>query len=143
MQAFALKEVKPVDLEKWPNNHDNPDTLGSLWDCIARNVLKKLHINQRPPDKPMPRIRWIPTCTLRTLPLHAVGCHFNCSTDHVMDQVISSYSSSVKALLDAQRYTPSYSLPKESKSLPIAMATTPGQSLLVFAARDVKDAETS
>jgi hypothetical protein len=74
-----------------------------LWNVIARPVLEALEFKQPPSDDNWPHLWWIPTGALSQLPLHASGYHFRGSTETVLDRVISSYSSSVKALIYGRR----------------------------------------
>ncbi|PKV94018.1 CHAT domain-containing protein [Amycolatopsis echigonensis] len=79
-----------------------------LWDCIADPVLTKLGFADTPqPGRPFPRLWWCPTGLLNLLPLHAAGYHG--SSEHpprtVLDRVVSSYTPTLRALLDASRAT--------------------------------------
>lgn len=80
-------------------------TLEWLWDGIASPVLESLGYSDIPTSSTWPRIFWIPTGPLSALPIHAAGYHYPGSTNTVMDRVVSSYSSSVKALIQGRQNT--------------------------------------
>ncbi|KAJ3577748.1 hypothetical protein NPX13_g2817 [Xylaria arbuscula] len=85
-RAAALTNMESLDME----------VLEWLWDTIAEPVLNALGFTESPSDC-WPRMWWIPTGPLTKFPLHAAGYHSR-SFDTVLDRVISSYGSSVKAL---------------------------------------------
>jgi hypothetical protein len=78
-----------------------------LWNEIAGPVLEFLRID--PPAElvePSPRLWWCPTGPLTLLPLHAAGCHTDEGKKHkdtVIDRVVTSYTPTLRALLDARR----------------------------------------
>ncbi|KAF5632007.1 hypothetical protein F25303_9533 [Fusarium sp. NRRL 25303] len=74
-----------------------------LWDSIVSPVLDALGYTGPPsPDDPWPRIWWIPTGSLSKFPLHAAGRHLEeQSFKSTIDRVISSYSPSIRALVEA------------------------------------------
>ncbi|MER5853156.1 CHAT domain-containing protein [Streptomyces sp. NPDC002012] len=76
------------------------EILGWIWDNITEPVLRHLgHTTAPPAHEPWPRIWWCPVGPLALLPLHAAGHHTAGSrADSVMDQVISSYTPSIRAL---------------------------------------------
>jgi CHAT domain-containing protein len=74
-----------------------------LWDVIAGPVFEALGFTQPPSDDNWSHLWWIPTGALSQLPLHAAGYHSRGSNKTVLDRVISSYSSSVKALIYGRR----------------------------------------
>ncbi|PNP76822.1 hypothetical protein FNYG_09838 [Fusarium nygamai] len=73
-----------------------------LWDSIVSPVLDALGYTGRPSrDDPWPRIWWIPTGSLSKFPLHAAGHHLEeQSFNSTIDRVISSYSPSIRALVE-------------------------------------------
>uniref|UniRef100_A0A0B7JU05 CHAT domain-containing protein n=1 Tax=Bionectria ochroleuca TaxID=29856 RepID=A0A0B7JU05_BIOOC len=80
-----------------------------LWEAIAEPVLGVLGFDKPPMDGQRPHIRWIPTGALCRIPIHAAGFHCDGSKNTVMDRVISSYSPSVKALIDGlERHNRTY-----------------------------------
>jgi CHAT domain-containing protein len=59
----------------------------------------------------------------------------------VIDLAVSSYSSSIKALVDGRRRVSSLPRPKESKALLVAIANAPNRSLLRGAVKEVQTVE--
>ncbi|EFY88848.1 TPR Domain containing protein [Metarhizium acridum CQMa 102] len=121
-RAAALAEPESLDthLLEW------------LWDRIAKPVLDALGFTQTPDDGCLPRMWWILTGPLAKFPIHAAGYHSR-GTDTVLDRVISSYSSSVRALVQSRQE--SATLPKErgkGKAVLVSMETTPGHNHLPF-----------
>ncbi|KAH7153491.1 CHAT domain-containing protein [Dactylonectria macrodidyma] len=81
----------------------NTELLGWLWDTTAKPVLTSLGLTESSLDS-WPRIWWIPTGPLAKFPIHAAGDYSSGNySDTVLDLVISSYSSSVKALVQSQQ----------------------------------------
>jgi hypothetical protein len=117
-----------------------PKMLEWLWETITQPVLHALGFTQAPSDGCWPRIWWIPTGPLSKFPLHAAGHHTNGSAETVLDRVMSSYSSSIKAIIHGRRQrrnlegTPS----NLAKALLVAMEYTPGTPRLPFATREVE-----
>ena len=109
-------------------------TLEWLWNAAAGPCLDALGYKSPITDGNWPRVWWIPTGPLIHLPLHAAGKHRKVSTDTVIDRVVSSYTSSVKALLHGRRRkhrkTEGSSL---LNALLVVMPDTPSQSDLQFA----------
>jgi CHAT domain/Tetratricopeptide repeat len=83
------------------------DTLGWLWETLAAPVLERLGISGAPPDgKPTRRLWWCVSGLLSFLPVHAAGHHhtrFDAAPTTVIDQVISSYTPTIRALIHARR----------------------------------------
>jgi len=78
------------------------DQLGWLWDTIAGPVLDGLGLRSGPrTEKEWPRLWWCPSGPLAFLPLHMAGRHDRQQT--VLDRVVSSYTPTVGALVDARR----------------------------------------
>ncbi|MPY51171.1 CHAT domain-containing protein [Streptomyces acidicola] len=107
--------------------------LGWLWDAAAEPVLRSLGFTGEPsPGQPWPRVWWAPGGLLSLLPLHAAGHHSeplradlrDGEPPTVMDRVISSYTTTIRALHHARRRRTS--APSVSRSLIVAMPTTPG-----------------
>ncbi|MEU2718038.1 CHAT domain-containing protein [Streptomyces sp. NPDC007205] len=81
--------------------------LAWLWDEIADPVLTALGFTDPPaPGQHWPRLWWCPTGPLTILPLHAAGHHTRTDREHgraVLDRVVSSYTPTLRALLEARR----------------------------------------
>jgi hypothetical protein len=102
--------------------------LGWLWDDIAEPVLTCLGLVSAPqPGQSWPRLWWCPTGLLTLLPLHAAG-HYTedgqASGPAVPDRVVSSYTPTLRALLEARR--PLDSPPDDERILVVALAEAPG-----------------
>ncbi|MFK0288902.1 CHAT domain-containing protein [Streptomyces sp. NPDC090442] len=105
-----------------------------LWDAAAEPVLRSLGFTAEPfPGQPWPRVWWAPGGLLSLLPLHAAGHHSEPPPAGlgegeprrtVMDRVVSSYTTTIRALHHARRHHTS--TPSVSRSLIVAMPTTPG-----------------
>ncbi|KAI0549740.1 CHAT domain-containing protein [Xylaria curta] len=110
-----------------------------LWNTICCPCLDALGFKDPVVDDNWPHVWWIPTGLLSQLPLHAAGIYRDASTDTVLDRVISSYASSVRALLHGRQLSP---LAKSEESRPdyavlVEMKKTPGSSDLEYASKEV------
>lgn len=117
-----------------------PQILEWLWETVAQPVRDTLGFTQTPSDDCWPRIWWIPTNGLNIFPLHAAGRHANGSAETVLDRVMSSYSSSIKAIIYGRRQRHSTEgIPSApARALLVAMEHAPGSSMLPFAAGEVE-----
>ncbi len=102
--------------------------LAWLWDEIADPVLTRLGLVSPPsPGQPWRRLWWCPTGLLTLLPLHAAG-HYDedgqPSGHTVLDRVVSSYTPTLRALLEARR--PFDSAPDDERMLVVALAEASG-----------------
>ncbi|MFD5129865.1 CHAT domain-containing protein [Streptomyces olindensis] len=104
-----------------------------LWDAAAEPVLHSLGFTSEPSSgQPWPRVWWAPGGLLSLLPLHAAGYHAEPPPAGlrkgdgrtVMDSVVSSYTTTIRALHHARRHHTS--APSVGRSLIVAMPTTPG-----------------
>jgi hypothetical protein len=78
-----------------------------LWDAVAAPVLDALDLTRPPADgQSWPRIWWCPVGPCALLPLHAAGRHADGRHDNVMDRVISSYTTTIRALAHARGARP-------------------------------------
>ncbi|CAG7559018.1 unnamed protein product [Fusarium equiseti] len=115
----------------------SPKVLEWLWDTIAEPVLNALGIKGGSAE-PLPRIWWTPTGILSIYPLHAAGRHYKGSSETVMDRAMSSYSSSVKAIIRSRRRTGLDSQPSTlERAVLVSMGRTPGHSTLPSAGKEV------
>jgi tetratricopeptide (TPR) repeat protein len=122
-----------------------------LWDEIAGPVLAALDITDLPgPGEPWPRLWWCPTGALNLLPLHAAGHHTaegRVRHQSVLDRVVSSYTPTVRALLEAREEADPES-PAEvitasadrsgTRMLVVGVASTPDQMPLPNVARELR-----
>lgn len=107
-KALPLPDLYGVDVRDnfnmWKaGNMSMEEVLEWLWDTITHPVLQFLGFTTLPTDDAWPCVCWIPTGYLTKFPIHAAGYHHRPGDDTVLDRVISSYSSSIKALLQSQQ----------------------------------------
>ena len=116
----------------------SPKVLEWLWDTIAEPVLNALGIKGESSEGPLPRIWWTPTGILSIYPLHAAGRHYKGSSETVMDRAMSSYSSSVKAIIRSRSQAGLGSQPSGlGRAVMVSMGRTPGHSTLPSAGKEV------
>jgi hypothetical protein len=117
-------------------------TLEWLWNVAAGPILDALGHQCPPSHLSPPRVWWIPTGTLSHFPIHAAGYHTKGSTKTVLDRVMSSYGSSIKALVYGRRHSVRRATESASEhALLVAMQETPclqRGSALPFATREVE-----
>ena len=113
-----------------------------LWDVICRPVLEAIGYDTPVSEDEWPRVWWIPTGPVSQLPLHAAGRHTQRLNETVLDRVMSSYASSVKALLYGRRQRDrTNTQPTLNSALLVAMRQTPGlhgNGVLPFASEEVE-----
>ncbi|WBB79548.1 CHAT domain-containing protein [Micromonospora sp. WMMD882] len=74
------------------------DTLTWLWDAVVGPVLDGLgHTGAPSPERPWPRVWWVPVGSLGLLPLAAAGRHHPAGAN-ALDRVVSSVVPTVRAL---------------------------------------------
>ncbi|MET7424246.1 CHAT domain-containing tetratricopeptide repeat protein [Dactylosporangium sp. NPDC005555] len=91
-------------------------TLRWLWDDVAGPVLAAL-----PPGHT--RVWWCPTGPFSFLPVHAAGHHDEGAGRTVLDRVVSSYTPTLRSLLQARTAD---APPADSRMLVVALPATPG-----------------
>jgi tetratricopeptide (TPR) repeat protein len=116
------------------------DTLRWLWDVIVCPILDALGFTGPPSDSQWPHVWWVPTGTLTRFPLHAAGHHLRRTGETAIDRVVSSYASSVKAIIHSRRRPQQAPLvAAESRHIVVvAMQNTPQQKPLRHASDEVK-----
>jgi tetratricopeptide (TPR) repeat protein len=97
-------------------------TLEWLWKVAAGPIMAALgyHTCNSAASDGIPHVWWIPTGVLSHFPIHAAGIHAKGSKNSVLDRVMSSYASSIKALVYGRQ-----------NKLRKAAGTSKGQALLV------------
>ncbi|KAL3294475.1 TPR domain-containing protein [Colletotrichum asianum] len=106
-------------------------SLESMWDVIARPILDHLGFIESPKDGNFPHVWWILTGSLSRLPIHAAGYHYEGSSETVIDRVVSSYSTSIKALLQSrQNSVRNIRRGTSHKACLVSVRTTPSQGNL-------------
>ncbi|RFU24738.1 hypothetical protein B7463_g11602, partial [Scytalidium lignicola] len=144
MRVLRLEEATMKQLEAHSQDLASLDSLEWLWDAIVKPIMGVLGFTQPPlAGNSFSRIWWIPTGILSKFPFHAAGHHsIPTSTDTVMDRVMSSYSSSIKALLRVRDHSYHPISPKESEALLVTMTQTLGRfSDLPHAYKEIQEVE--
>ncbi|KAH7150158.1 CHAT domain-containing protein [Dactylonectria estremocensis] len=112
----------------------SPEILEWLWDTIANPVLVALGFTHPPAQNDWPHVWWIPTGPLSKFPIHAAGYHMKHET--VLERVMSSYSSSVKAIIHTRRHSAAPCV--YNQVLLVGMEYTPGSAVrLPFAPKEI------
>ncbi|ERF74882.1 hypothetical protein EPUS_09421 [Endocarpon pusillum Z07020] len=127
LQALLLPHLHSNDVRARATTLGNLDELDMsllewLWNTIAEPVLNTLGFIEIFGDS-WPRIWWIPTGPLTKFPIHAAGSR----NSSVLDRVTSSYSASIRALVQSrQRRSKAKVVPEEGKAVFVGMERTPG-----------------
>lgn len=130
-QTLAATRQYTEAKQAWQDARDERDsTLESvlhwLWDTVAEPVLNALGFHRTPePGEDWPRLWWCPTGPLAVLPLHAAGYHQTGIGRTVLDRVASSYTPTLRALLEARR--PLDASPEHERMLIVSLADTPDE----------------
>lgn len=142
IQALPLPGLRSsdVDHKSASSNLGAPHILAWLWDVIAKPVLDALACTSCPSEGSWRRLWWVPIGPLSRFPLHGAGRHFQNTGEAVIDRVMSSYSSSIKAIIRGrQRPLLSELAPAvQPQALLVAVRHTPGYSTLRFAKAEVE-----
>ena len=146
LPGLVLNEVqeraKDLQLSDFSDFFRITSLLEWLWDVLCRPCLEALGFKDPISDSNSTRVWWIPIGILSRLPLHAAGRRAQEPVETVLDRVMSSYSSSVKALIYGRRHHADRSIGSLSDyALLAAMRETPGLSqdrILPFAGDEVK-----
>jgi tetratricopeptide (TPR) repeat protein len=143
--SVNLPSLNKNDIKKriQDDSKGSPSTLAWLWDAVACPVLDALGFTGPSSDADAwPRVWWIPTGILSGFPLHAAGRHGQ-GAESVLDRVMSSYSSSIKAIIDGRR---SGALGVQAavpvRALLVSMPTTPRYAPLCFVAHETQTVRT-
>ncbi|KAH7120490.1 CHAT domain-containing protein [Dactylonectria macrodidyma] len=142
IRCIRLPDLTYADLNIKAESRDlgSPETLEWLWDVVAQPILHALGFIEPSAGDDWPHIWWIPTGQLSKFPLHAAGYHRNGSTESVMDRVMSSYGSSVTAIIRGRRHDKrGNTSPGSSRALLVAMQHTKEASVsaLPFAGTEI------
>jgi len=118
------------------------EILGWLWDTTTAPILAALGYSADPePGQAWPRVWWCPVGIMAYLPLHAAGHHDDIADGGtpprtVLDRVVSSYTSTVRALGYSRQE--SRSRTAANHALIVAMPDTPGAAALPGVEREVR-----
>ncbi|KAK7949325.1 uncharacterized protein PG986_010211 [Apiospora aurea] len=146
VQTLELERLSLYTIEEYARQdalHPTRRTLGSppvlewLWDDVAFPILEALGLGEAPScDDSWPHVWWVTTGILSKFPIHAAGYHMRRSSETVLDRLISSYSSSIRAIIDSRRQPAATS--ETVQALLVAMEDTPGwRGSLPSAAKEV------
>jgi tetratricopeptide (TPR) repeat protein len=137
IRALALPYLNSVEIKKMVQRGSlgSPIVLRWLWDVAMGPILDALGFIQPPSANNWPHVWWIPTGPLSKFPLHAAGHHSSGSNKSVLDRVMSSYSTSIKAIIQSRRRRIAPSTP--AQVLLVAMQDTPEHSSLPFAVKEI------
>ena len=94
-----------------------------MWDAFASTILDRLPATTTPTDG-WQRVWWCPTGPLTLLPIHAAG-HHDVPGKAVLDRVVSSYTPTLRALVEARAGTDGPGAPPD-RMLFVGMPETPG-----------------
>ncbi|KAF3924663.1 hypothetical protein AA313_de0204774 [Arthrobotrys entomopaga] len=135
--AEFMKSIRSSPLLLSDTINELFEMLQWLWDVAVSPILTELGFQKSlsDDDDEWPRVWWIPTGQLSLLPLHAAGYHSTGSSNTTLDRVVSSYSSSVKALIYSRQN--SLATSNSGEALLVSMDKTPGQSDLRFSKEEV------
>ncbi|KAM0388226.1 hypothetical protein ACHAQC_009836 [Fusarium culmorum] len=100
MRSLALRNITN-DLHQFARKSDfgSSRILEWMWDHITGPILDALGYSHPPGEGAWPHVWWIPTDLLTLFPLHAAGYHRRESSETVIDRVVSSYASSIRAII--------------------------------------------
>ncbi|KAF5718704.1 tetratricopeptide-like helical [Fusarium mundagurra] len=73
-----------------------------LWDVAAHPVLEALGINRSPAGEKLPRVWWTASGLMALMPIHAAGDHTTEGAPNILDFVIPSYTTTLRALAYAR-----------------------------------------
>ena len=103
------------------------ETLQWLWESVAEPVLSRLgHVRTPADGQEWPRVWWCPVGVLAFLPLHAAGQADTNDRDAVLNRVVSSYTTTVRALGHARSRRPA---PEGKSTLVVPAPDLPGAPL--------------
>ncbi|KAF5523748.1 hypothetical protein CGCA056_v005567 [Colletotrichum aenigma] len=123
IHVLGLPKLTKVDVLRRADDVRSFKTLMWLWDSVVGPVLDSMGFSKQCIDKNWLHVIWIPTGPLLRFPLHAAGYHLAPGHKTAMDRVISSYSSSVKAVVISRQQ---HCHESGSDVVLIGMGETPG-----------------
>jgi tetratricopeptide (TPR) repeat protein len=128
-------DIKEIRKNVQRGSLGSPIVLEWLWDVAANPIMDALGFTGPPFADNWPHIWWIPTGLLSKFPLHAAGRHRSGFAETVLDRAMSSYSTSIKAIIHSRRRRIISTAP--AKVLLVAMQNTPEHSSLPFSVKEV------
>ncbi|KAI3575573.1 CHAT domain-containing protein [Fusarium oxysporum f. sp. albedinis] len=140
MRSLALPNITN-DLYQFARTGDfgSSKVLEWMWDNITQPVLDALGYSQAPEEDAWPHVWWIPTALLTLFPLHAAGYHRKESYKTALDRVVSSYASSIRAIIRGRQkvLSSSFSTTAVPRALLVGMQQTPESGTLPFANKEI------
>ncbi|KLO90852.1 uncharacterized protein LW93_150 [Fusarium fujikuroi] len=140
IQSIPLPQLMIQDIRSNTQqaHTSSPKILEWLWHTIAEPVLGAIAINGVSSEERLPRIWWIPTGLLSIYPLHAAGRHYKGSRNTVIDRAMSSYSSSIRAIIRTRDRAGLNPVPLgNERAVLVSMERTPGYSTLPSAGKEI------
>ncbi|KAJ4004008.1 hypothetical protein NW766_011864 [Fusarium irregulare] len=143
VKVLQLSILHHADLHTRSMTFTSPDKIHSqvltwLWDSIGCPVLDFLGITE-PSAEHWPRMWWIPMPILSKFPIHGAGYHDSGLGSTMLDRVISSYSSSIRALIHGRRgHTPPRDTSRSKNVVLVGVENTPGHRSLPFTSEEVQ-----
>ncbi|KAH7121614.1 CHAT domain-containing protein [Dactylonectria macrodidyma] len=139
IRSLLLPRLKAKDIRDRAQNENlgSLETLEWLWGVLASPVLEALGF-LKPAGEICPHVWWIPTGPLTRFPIHAAGYHTAQGSDAVIDRVMSTYGSSIKAIRQGQRSSSDLASSRQAQALLISMENTPGTSSLPYTSQEIK-----
>ncbi|CAI6337695.1 unnamed protein product [Periconia digitata] len=141
IRSIKLSKLTHRDIKEKTNHQDlrSAAVLKWLWDTVAFPVLEELGFMESPPADIWPHIWWVPTGPLSKFPIHAAGYHSHGSNHTVLDRAMSSYSSSVQAIVHGRRRGDSHHASKtSSQALLVGLRDTPNYGRLDYAPKEIE-----
>ncbi|EXA51106.1 hypothetical protein FOVG_03578 [Fusarium oxysporum f. sp. pisi HDV247] len=140
MRSLALRNITH-DLYQFSRKGDfgSSAVLEWMWNNITQPVLDALGYSQAPKEDAWPHVWWIPTALLTLFPLHATGYQRKESYETVLDRVVSSYASSIRAIIRGRQkdLSSSFSSTAVPRALLVGMQHTPESGSLPFANKEI------
>jgi tetratricopeptide (TPR) repeat protein len=138
LRVLPLPTLSREEIEKKARegNFGRRSVLEWLWDNITGPILDALGFTEPPLHDRWPHVWWIPTGSLSRFPLHAAGRHTERSNETVIDRVMSSYSPSIRSVLQGYKLRHQVTTSASKQVLVVAMEDTPGSKPLPFATKE-------
>lgn len=111
-----------------------------LWDVAVNPILTVLGFTQTPAaDEHWPRIWWVGSGLLNLLPIHAAGYHDESPSQAAIGCVISSYTSTIRALAFARERLTKEERSLNQRAMLVGMPETPNLGNLQFVAQEMEE----
>lgn len=128
------------DIASESEREDNLNLLSWLWWSCVKPILEHLKSSSMAANVDIPRVWWVGTGAASSFPFHAAGDMSAGSSESTLDQVIPSYTPTLKALAHSRRQalTRTHGRQRDEKAstLIVCMPTTPQQRSLPGVSRE-------